>query len=742
MHRPMMEALAAGQLRPLREWLAGLQVETDRLLVLPQWDVHPVPDQPSPGHRSVDRTEAAAAEILRQWEKAAITPGGVPFLLLFVLTAVEAEWNISYHFEPLWETLEAAARCMRERGARLEAADQLAGRAVVALMESVGAQIHAENAMVTGQLVAQQTALDAAVVKAREAGELARRAADGHPDLSSYLLLRIAEIADVCGVAVARAVRGVQEFLATGEPLDEAIGQIEVAEAGGHVTDFGYLSELRAHRLALVSMAEWKDAPWLRVDHGKMVYIYPFAVRGVPPQEVLNAVATGCADWELGETRPVSVNSSLNLDDVWNGSDAFERRYGGALVELPDVLVSSVDGRPLGQVRAEVRFSRLGNHYVRFSREIVDAGPADLYAAMLRAAPEYGAVRVAFRTGRPARWRRLSELALDLVEDVCERIGDARGRAGSRALASPGMFHVVVAVNAASTTRGPAGDAREEVHTASGLEGVMGTQLLTNPVTHQIGSIVEWARYTRTSDLTTTITGLTGEQIVRTSNTTTIVAPGMADFTHNIRGHVVEFVASLDGLFTGWSLELVDHYQRVEAFRARVDTAERDQGGSSQALRALAHELDAERIRLNDFAMSVRSTITLIRSPSLVSSPVVAGVLRLVLDGSTFHQRATELNAMIEEVAKDQLGSSIAKLARQREEQEAREEERREGRQRAKLEVFLAVIAAAGMSGVVQVLQAGFFQSRDASMWAAGSVSAIVIAALALGYFFWPRGRR
>ncbi|MEU6578214.1 hypothetical protein [Streptomyces sp. NPDC046805] len=738
----MMEALAAGELRPLREWLAGLQVETDRLVVLPQWDVHPVPDQPSPGRRSVDRTEAAIAEILRQWEKAAIAPGGVPFLLLFVLTAVEAEWNISYHFEPLWETLEAAAQCVRERGARLEAADQVAGRAVVALMESVAAQIHAENAMVTGQLEAQQAALDAAVVKAREAGELARRAADGLPDISRYLLARIAEIDDVCGVAVARAVRGVREFLATGEPLDEAIAQIEVAEDGGHVTDFGYLSEIRAHRLALVSLAERKDDPWLRVDHGKIVYLYPFAVRGVPPQEVLDAVATRCADWALGGTRPVSVNSSLNLDDVWHGSDAFERRYGGALVELPDVLVSSVDGRPLDQVRAEIRFSRLGNHYVRFSREIVDASPADLYAAMLRAAPEYGAARVAFRDGRSARWRRLSELALNLAEDVCECLGDTGGRDGSRALASPGMFHVVVAVNAASTTLGPAGDARQEVRTAAGLQGVMGTQLLTNPVTHLIGSIVEWARYTRASDLTTTITGLTGEQIVRTSNTTAIIAPGMPEFAHNGRGHVVEFVASLDGLFTGWSLELVDHYQRVEAFRARVDTAERNPGGSSQALRALARELDAERTRLNDFAMSVRSTITLIRSPSLVSSPVVADVLRMVLDGSTFHQRTTELNAMIEEVAKDQLGSSIAKLARQREEQETREEEQREGRQRAKLEVFLAVIAGAGMSGVVQVLQAGFFQSRDAAIWATGSVSAIGIAALALGYFFWPRGRR
>ncbi|MFG3137177.1 hypothetical protein ACGFZA_13310 [Streptomyces sp. NPDC048211] len=741
MHQPMMEALAAGELRPLREWLAGLQVETERLVVLPQWDVHPVPDHPPRGRRSVDRTEAAAAEILRQWEKAAIAPGGVPFLLLFVLTAVEAEWNISYDFEPLWETLAAAARCLRERGARLDASDQLSGRAVVALMESVAAQIQAENAMVTGQLDAQEAALNAAVVKAGEAGELARQAASGHPDLSHYLLVRIAEIDDVCGVAVARAVRGVQEFLATGEPLDQAIAQIEVAEAGAHVTDYGYLSELRAHRLALLSLAERKDAQWLRVEHGKIVYLYPFAVRGVAPEEVLDAVATQSAYWALGGTRPVSVNSSLNLDDVWNGSDAFKRRYGGALVELPDVLISSSDGCLLERVRAEIRFSRLGNHYVRFSREIADAGPAVLYAATLRAAPEYGSTRVAF-SGGSAQWRRLSELSLDLAEDVCERLGDAEGRAGSRALASPGMFHVVVAVNAATTTRGPAGETRQEVHTAAGLQGVMGAQLLTNPVTHLIGSIAEWARYTPTSDLTTTMTGLTGEQIVRTSNTTAIIAPGMADFTHNSRGHIVEFVASLDGLFTGWSLELVDHYQRVEAFRARVDTAERDQRGSSQALRALAHELDAERVRLNDFATSVRSTITFIRSPSLVSSPVVADVLRRVLDGSTFHQRVAELNAMIEEVAKDQLGTSIAKLARQREEQETQEEERREGRQRAKLEVFLAVIAAAGVSGVVQVLQAGFFQSRDAAMWAAGSVSAIFIAALGLGYLFWPRGRR
>ncbi|MEU9399008.1 hypothetical protein [Streptomyces sp. NPDC048242] len=740
MHRDIVDALAQGELRPLRAWLAAHQVETDRLVDLPQRASAVDTEQPPPGDGAADRAEIASAEILAQWSKASAVPGGVPLLLLLVLIAVEAEWNISYHFRPLHDTLAGAARCMRAHGATLDATDRTAARAVVALMDSVAAQIDAENAMITGQLAPHEEAMSTAAASARRAAELARRAADEHPDVSRYIIMRAEEI-EVCGLAVARAVRGLRRFLDAGEPLDEVAAEIELAESSDAIASSGYQSELRAHRLALLSLEERRNDPWLRIDRGRITYVYPFAVRRTAPREVVERVGAHGSGWRLGGAAVLSVNNSLNLDDVWNGSDAFNRRYGGALVELPDVAVRGSDGQPLGNLHAEIRFSRLGNHYVRFTADIADVTPAELHSMMLRAAPEFGHVRVSFSGYEGRAWERLAALATDLTEDVCARLAEsAETPELPRPEPSPGMFHVIVAVNAASTTQGPARSApRHETRTARELLAAMGAQVLTSPVTPMVGSLAEWGRYVRESDLIADITGSTGEKLLRTSNTTAIAAPGMAAFTQTTKVTVAEFTASLDGLFAGWSLELVDHYRRVEEFRVRVDAVEREQSGSAAALRALARELDLERTRLNDFSTSVRSTITLIRSPSLVSSPVVADIIRLVLDGSNFRERVTELQALIEDVAQDQLGSSIEKLARRREEREAHEEERRETRQRAKLEVILAVIAAAGMSGVVQVLQAGFFESVKAAAWALASVATILVLAVIVGGFFWPR---
>ncbi|QXJ25770.1 hypothetical protein AGRA3207_007319 [Actinomadura graeca] len=734
MHRDLLDALTAGELRPLREWLARHQVETGRIAELPQWDAgHP--DAQRPGRRA-DGISVTAATISDQWPKAAAAPGGVPMLLLFVLISVEAEWNISYYFQPLQDTLQGAAQCMRDHGEPLSAPDRWAGQAVLSLMDSLAAQIDAENAMITGQLAAHEAALNAAASAAGEAAGPARGAAAEYPDLSGYLIRRAADY-ETYNDAVARAVRGLRRFLAAGEALDTTIAELEAIEMGGSVADPVSLSELRAHRLSLASLNDRRNEPWLRIDHGKIVYLYPFAVRGVTPQQVVDQVSLRGSRWRLGGVEAVSVNSSLNLDDVWNGSDAFSRRYGGALAELPDVLIEDADRRLLGRAQAEVRFSRLGNHYVRFTLEMVDVTPNQLYSMMLRGAPEYGAVRITFDSG-DRTWRRLSDLAAALEEDVCARLLESE----PQALVSPGTFHVVVAVNAASTTQGPVGPSRYEVRSARELLVSMGAQVLTNPVTHLIGSVAEWGRYTGQGDLAGAITGLTGDMVIRTSNTTVINAPGTATFTQGTQGSVVEFAASLHGLFAGWSLELVDYYHRVGEFRDRVDTVGREQADSAATLRALAGELEAEKARLNDFAITIRSTIALIRSPSLLSSPVVADMLRLVLDNSDFERRVRELNTMIEEIGQDQLGTSIERLAKQREEYEVLEEHRRQARQRAKLEVFLAVIAAAGMSGLIQVLQAGFFQSADAATWALVGVSVIFAIAALFGFLFWPKRSR
>ncbi|MGW1463920.1 hypothetical protein ACWCPT_06140 [Streptomyces sp. NPDC002308] len=745
MHRDLVGALNEGELQPLRDWLTGIHVDTGTLHELPQWDSSRFPELLPSSRRLADRTESVKAEILAQLPKAAAESGGVPLLLLFVFLSVEAEWEISYHYKPMWDTLQGAQDCLRDHGAVVSGEDAILTRAVLALMGSLTEQIKAENAMTTGQLDAHETALGTAAAKAREAAALARRVAGAHPDLSAYVVGR-AEECEAYNTAVGAAVRAVGEFLTAGASLDQAIADLEAAEEGDAITDDVYVSELRAHRFSLMELNRVRHDPWLRIDQGKIVYLYPFATRGVTPQAVLDSVGEGAEGWSLGDVTPVSVNGSLKLDDVWDGSDAFGRHYEGSLLTLPDVVMFGAGADPTADAdgaarfQAEIRFSKLGNHQVRFTTDIKNVMPAELYAMMLRAAPEHGSVRVTFKDAPSREWPRLADLAVQLAEDAGRRLAENAATSEADVVARQGMFQLVVTVDAASTAPGPVSSlARREVRSAGDLLEAVGAQLLTNPVTYLIGAPVEWIRYETENQLSSTATGLIGERTVRTSNTTVILAPGVAAFTQGTRASVAEFAASLDGLFAGWSLELADHYRRVDGIQAQVDAAERDPGVSAQALGTLARMLDDEKLRLNDFATGVRSTVALIRSPSLMASPVVADSLRLLLERCGFQERVAELNAMIEEVTREQLGVTIEKLARQREEQEAQEEERRESRQRAKLEVFLAVIAAAGVSGVVQVLQAGFFQGDGAVKWAVLSVVGIVSLAFLLGLVLWPR---
>ncbi|WP_327178262.1 hypothetical protein OG599_25370 [Streptomyces sp. NBC_01335] len=742
MHRDLVGALDEGELQPLRDWLSSRQVDTGTLHELPQWDSSRFPELLPSSRRLADRTASANAEILAQLPKAAAAPGGVPLLLLFVFLSVEEEWERSYHYQPMWNTLQGVQDCLRDHGAVVRGEDAVLTRAVLALMESLSAQISAENAMTTGQSAAHEAALGTAAAKAREAAGIARTASAVYPELSTYLVGR-AEECEAYNTVAGEAVCAVRDFLATGASLDRAIADLEAAEVGGEITEPVYVSELRAHRFSLMALNDARHDPWLRTDQGKIVYLYPFATRGATPQQVLDSVGAGAEEWFLGDVKPLSVSGSLKLDDVWDGSDAFKRHYDGSFLTLPQVVVAGVGGGELARLDAEIRFSKLGNHYVRFTTDITGVGPDELYAMMLRAAPEHGNVRVVF-DGAPGReWPRLADLAVQLAEDTGRRLAETADTSEADVVARQGMFQLVVNVDAASTTPGPARSlVRREVRSAGDLLGAVGAQLLTNPVTFLIGALAEWIRYGTDNQLSSTTTGLIGERTVRTSNTTVIVAPGVAAFTQGTRASVAEFAASLDGLFAGWSVELADHYRRVDAIQEDVEAAESDHGVSAQALGTLERTLDSEKIRLNEFATGVRSTVALIRSPSLMASPVVADSLRLLLECCGFEGRVAELNAMIEEVTQEQLGVTIEKLARQREEQEAREEERRESVQRAKLEVFLAVIAAAGVSGIIQVLQAGFFGSDAAAVWAVGGVVGVVSLALVLGLVVWPRTQR
>jgi hypothetical protein len=733
----LLDPLGTGDARLLREWLAARGVEPERLWCLPRWNAQDETAGAPSMRRRAGRREQAAEELAVQVPKVMGTPGGVVCLLLYLRYEVAETWEVSYHFALLWDTLGAAVDYFAAHPMPADDDESIAVASALALIECLDAEIRAENAMVCSSPGALARAAGAAADKARLAVELAARVEPAMPWFTAYVT-ELATAREVYNRALAIAAGALVAFLESGTPLGPAIAAVSAAEEGlGR--DERARSCLQAHRFSLIALADAADRGWLRVDRGKITYLYPFAIRGMTATDVVRTAAQEAGGWRLGGVRPVEVHQSLNLDDVWDGSDSLGRRYDGTHVGLPDVAIW-LDGEKIQSVRVQLRLSLLGNHYVRFEADLAGASPDAIYAMTLRAAPESGTAELVFDgggaegadTAAPGPIR-LSDLAVRLTEDLRDRLGGAG--AGVQAITRPGMFRLVISVNAASRVCRREG--RTDVHeiqTANDLADLVGGQVLTNPVTFLVGSMAEWIRYSPDHGLAREVRVLAEEWVVCTSNTTLIAGLGVPMWGAGTRETVAEFVASLEGLFAGWSSELAGYYQSVQRLQERLPGLEEARGMTVEALRELADDLEREKIRLRDFAIETRATVGLIRSPSLVASPVAASMLAILLEWSDFGRRIRDLEVTVEEVLDERLGLSIEKLARQRVEQEIAEEARVQQRQRAKLDTLLAVIAAIGLSGLGQILQGGFDLGEQGSLV---TILAIVVLSVIVGGFFW-----
>ncbi|WP_225849436.1 hypothetical protein [Streptomyces sp. HPF1205] len=736
----LLEPLSTGEAQPLREWLTARGVEPERLWRLPRWNAEDERAGAPSMRRRAGRREQAAEELAVQVPKVLGTPGGVVCLLLYLRYEVAETWEVSYHFGLLWDTLGAAVDYFAAHPMPADDDEATAVASALALIECLDAEIRAENAMVCAVPGALARAADAAADKAALAAELAARVEASMPWLTAYVI-ELARAREAYNRAVATAAGALVGFLRSGTPLAPAIAALSAAEAGlGR--DERARSCLQAHRFSLTALADAADRGWLRVDRGKIAYLYPFAIRGMTASDVVRTAVREAGGWRLGGVLPVEVHQSLDLDDVWDGSDSLGRRYDGAHVGLPDVAIR-LDGERIQSVRAQLRLSLLGNHYVRFEADLSGASPADIYAMTLRAAPESGTAEVAFegvgatvaegadRTNRGPI--RLSDLAVRLTEDLRERLGGAE--AGVQVITRPGMFRLVISVNAASRVRRCEGRVEaHEIQAAHDLADLVGGQVLTNPVTFMVGSMAEWIRYAPDHALARDVRVLADEWVVCTSNTTLLAGLGVPMWGAGTRESVAEFVASLEGLLAGWSSELAGYYQTVQRLQERLPGPEEARRMTVQALRELADNLEREKMRLHDFAIETRSAVGLIRSPSLVASPVAASMLALLLDWSDFGRRIRELEVTVDEVLDERLALSIDKLTRQRLKQESAEEARVQQRQRAKLDTLLAVIAAIGVSGIGQILQGGYDLGERGSL---AIIAAIVVLSVIVGGFFW-----
>ncbi|MFD5437828.1 hypothetical protein ACFWJ4_37470 [Kitasatospora sp. NPDC127067] len=752
-------------MEPLYDWLSQRGVDIGMIWGLPRWNVGVPADGDGQSDSSTVLPRAGGAESAAVHERlverrigpcvqqVSGVPGGVARLLLVVLNEVKQAWQASYTSDRLLGTLHGTERCLTAAAhTPCSQDDHAAERAVRALMWSLDAQIRSEGAMTSGLLDVRAETADEAALWARRAvrsmGDASMRFRRTHGDVADQVM-ELGRLYDCWQRTTAMATRALAAFYAAGTSLNPALVALRRAETDRVIAaDEGSVSELRALRYGLLELQERAGDRWLRVGRGKLVYLYPFAVRGVEPSELVEAVGQDEASrWELAGTSPVRTHGSLDLDDVWKSHDGLGHRYDGALVVMPDAVVRAPDGRALAGLGVQVRLSLLGNHYVRFEADLADVSAVELFAMLFWAGPEVGALDIGFdgtggdSTGgaRPARdrprWPRLSALAMDLAQDsVPARLGATRA-----VVCRPGLYQVVMEVTAAYTVVGPAGRDRSEIRTSDEFVTAVGARILTSPAPSLMGSLAEWVQYATAPPASPEITGTTGEWILRTCNTTLLVSLGLPTFVRDFWGSMLEFASSLDGLLEGWSTDLAEHHQDAKDREGRADALGADP--SSDALKELSDQLNEEKLKLDRLAVDVHAKSLLLRSPSLLASPLAAQRLGVLLEASGYQRKADELSRSITEVTQEQLTGAIEKLARERKETEKNDRDAAERRQRAKVDTLLAFIAGMSIAGLVQVVEAGLGQH-----WFLGAALAVVgviaIAVLFGGYVYHATGGR
>ncbi|WP_460806731.1 hypothetical protein [Micromonospora zhanjiangensis] len=713
----------------LRRWLTSAGVDVAAVPDLPNWNGGPTPD-PGPRHRRLPADFDARVDVVldRAFRQAAPVPFGAAVLCCYVRQLCVNAWKCSYHFDRMWATLAGARRSWStHRPGVQDPADLAAADAAVLLLDVLAAEIAVENEMLGNNLerladVARRAAAGAAA---------AIDAAAAVPRVGAAIAAFVAAegaASQRYDRTLARAGTALSAFFAGRADgpnlLADALPDLRAAERGDGC-DRNQRSELRAYRRTVQRLVDERDGSWLHVDDGTVGHMYPFAVRELPPDRVLDAVRRTGSGWELAGVRPLAVRESMDLDDVWNGSDALGRRYDGAVVALPEVTVQDLDGRPLAAMTAEVRFSQLGNHSLHLTMDLHDHTVHDLYTAVLLSAPEHAEVRVRCAGGARV-WPRLSAFAVDIVESVGERLGPP-----AAVSVRPGMFHVMITVLQASAGRSPRTPRadRQPIESIARLREVTGGQVPLLPVPHLVGAPAEWLHYRASDEVVLDVGGRTDEIVARTCNTTFIAALGSPAYAITNRLQAGEFVASLDGLFAGW-------FDQLAIFLAAV-TRQTDESPDGQDIDQLAHQaeqLERQRVGLHTFAADARATLDLIRSPALVASPLVARALSATLAASGFGQREAELTRNIDAVLDDRLEQRLELLVRRRREREAQAEQVRERRQRVWLDTMLAVIAAVGISGLGQILQAGYDLRATAALT---TVLVIVVIMLVVGVLVW-----
>jgi hypothetical protein len=547
-----------------------------------------------------DHIEHALADAV-----AASAPDGPALIAAFAYALGLEAWEASTD----WETVRHLADAVERAFARVLDDARSPDREIVALylrrLRSLDHAMRAENALNCSCPVD----IRRHAAKALDAAEQALVDVDGFgvaPPAAALVVRTLASAERVFFAGVITAAEAAETYIDAPADarhrLEVALEQLCEAERESSIMGDVYESELRAHRLTVGAMRDgW---PRLHFDRAKIVYCYPFVIDDLDPDELTTIVRRGGLSWTLAGVRPIDQRT-VRLTDMWEGSAEEKHRHGCESLELPGFTVqTSGDPEPLGDYDVEVRFSRLGNHYLRIARWEDDATLHDVYQAMRRATDQMGLEPVSCGG---TEYEGVADLARHILSDVESRLRDER--AGATVTAEIAEVHITVAIRNLSVEEA---DGSRRPATPGDLAATTGGSLLLQPMRQAATSLEEWIRYP-VPDLDAINLfgneGFQGDIAARTANTTVLFAPGLPDFMLIEYEEMAEFVAALPAVLRYWSTGL--QTQTSEAVR---NAAELDAGSAgSTSLRDVEHDHLVLRHRMTE----ARMMLAHVRSASL-----------------------------------------------------------------------------------------------------------------------------
>jgi hypothetical protein len=486
------------------------------------------------------------------------------------------------------------------------------------------------------------------------------------------------------------------------------------------------LSKLNAHRQALERLQEAQDEkrPWMRIDEGRIVYLFPFGVTGLEYGQIASRLK-GAFERppEPGSRRPAMVRPTAIIDhftyhaDIWEPRLEKGKRFDGIELILPKVRLH-VDEQTTEELSAAIRFSPMGVHCLRLERTVADLYPSDLHAAMFRAAREHGAIEVTCeQTGQT--WDRLARFARHLIlNQLPEQLAfDGEGDKKAKKDAPPvrihrARSHVLVRILRASERKRESesrdDDENRMVQDGRHLLSLLGASVLLHAAPDAKESLWDWARLADDHSKQIWNQRNQGDLLISTENTTVIAALDAPNFISGDLEAIAEFTACLSGTLAAWNFQLDSYRAGVTELIAAYNRPGADRSAQLETMKAA-------RTRMLGFESETRQVISLLHSPALLRSPSGAAALRRLLSVSGIDEQIESFEARLGEVMADQSEATL---------------QRWEGdRQQRVRDSATAAVSALSICAAISIWQAAGFWTPQGWGW-----TTAVVAVWAVGY--------